>query len=180
MDHWLIEGPLRPNVVAEESDDGGTEEPPTEEVDLEARVSELEEELQYAKAESANIAQRAARDRSEALKYGSASLARRLIPAVEHLSKALEATEVSEGRESVITGARLTLDGLKSSLESEGITEIPALGNEFDPTCMEAIATVPCPEDANPGSVIEVIETGYRMHDRILRASKVIVAEGDS
>jgi molecular chaperone GrpE len=45
---------------------------------------------------------------------------------------------------------------------------------------MEAIATVPCPEGKNPGSVIEVIETGYRMHDRILRASKVVVAEGDS
>ena len=45
---------------------------------------------------------------------------------------------------------------------------------------MEAIATVPCPEGKEPGSVIEVIESGYRMHDRILRASRVIVAEGES
>ncbi len=163
-----------------EPDDGGPEESLSEEVDLEARVSELEEELQYAKAETVNIAQRAARDRSEALKYGGASLARRLIPAIDHLSKALEATEVGEGADSVIAGVRLTLEGLKKSLESEGIKEVQALGNDFDPTCMEAIATVPCPEGENPGSVIEVIETGYRMHDRILRASKVIVAEGDS
>tara|TARA_B100001248_G_scaffold14065_1_gene9254 strand:+ start:52313 stop:52855 length:543 start_codon:yes stop_codon:yes gene_type:complete len=180
MDHWLLEGLLRPNIVAEESEDSGSEESTTEEVDFEARVSELEEELQYAKAETVNIAQRAARDRSETLKYGGASLARRLIPALDHLSKALEATEVGEGTESVIAGVRLTLDGLRSSLESEGINEIKALGNDFDPTCMEAIATLPCPEGKNPGSVIEVIETGYRMHDRILRASKVVVAEGDS
>ena len=165
--------------MAEESEDGGSEESSTEEVDFEARVSELEEELQYAKAETVNIAQRAARDRSETLKYGGASLARRLIPALDHLSKALEATEVGE-TESVIAGVKLTLDGLRSSLEAEGINEIKALGNDFDPTCMEAIATVPCPEGKNPGSVIEVIETGYRMHDRILRASKVVVAEGDS
>ena len=72
MDHWLLEGLLRPNIVAEESEDGGSEESSTEEVDFEARVSELEEELQYAKAETVNIAQRAARDRSETLKYGGA------------------------------------------------------------------------------------------------------------
>lgn len=180
MNHWLLEGLLRPVIVAEESEEGGSEESSNEEVDFEARVSELEEELQYAKAETVNIAQRAARDRSEIMKYGGTSLARRLIPALDHLSKALEATEVGEGTESVIAGVQLTLDGLRSSLESEGINEIKALGNDFDPTCMEAIATVPCPEGKNPGSVIEVIETGYRMHDRILRASKVVVAEGDS
>jgi len=45
---------------------------------------------------------------------------------------------------------------------------------------MEAIATVPSSEDANPGTVIEVIEQGFKMHERVLRASRVIVAEGDS
>ena len=45
---------------------------------------------------------------------------------------------------------------------------------------MEAIATIPCPDDKEPGTVVEVIEGGYRMHERILRASRVVVAEGDS
>ena len=69
---------------------------------------------------------------------------------------------------------------LFAGLYSEGITEIEALGKEFDPTCMEAIATIPCPDDKEPGTVVEVIEGGYRMHERILRASRVVVAEGDS
>ena len=167
-------------LVGEDSKGVPSEDSEEEEIDLESKIDELKKELQYAKAETVNIAQRAARDRSETLKYGGASLARRLIPALDPLSKALEATEVGEGTEAVIAGVRLTLDGLRSSLESDGINEIKALGNDFDPTCMEAIATVPCPEGKNPGSVIEVIETGYRMHDRILRASKVVVAEGDS
>ena len=152
----------------------------TEEPDLESRVSELEKEIQYAKAETANVIQRAARDRSEVIKYGSASLARRLIPTIDHLSKAVDASEGGDGLESVIEGVKLTLHGIKSSLEAEGISQIEALGKKFDPTCMEAIATVPCPEGEESGSVIEVIESGYRMHDRILRASRVIVAEGDS
>jgi molecular chaperone GrpE len=113
-------------------------------------------------------------------KYGGASLARRLIPAVDYLSKAVDASEGGDESESVIEGVRLTLDGIKSSLEAEGISQIDALGKKFDPTCMDAIATVPCPEGEEPGRVIEVIESGYRMHDRILRASRVIVAEDDT
>ena len=167
--------------MAEETPDDETETSTQKEPDFESMVSELEKEIQYAKAETANVVQRAARDRSEALKYGGASLARRLIPAVDYLSKAVDASErEGDESESVIEGVRLTLDGIKSSLEAEGISQIDALGKKFDPTCMDAIATVPCPEGAEPGSVIEVIESGYRMHDRILRASRVIVAEGDS
>tara|TARA_B100000427_G_C15441454_1_gene565361 strand:- start:335 stop:829 length:495 start_codon:yes stop_codon:yes gene_type:complete len=164
--------------VSEEAPDEETSPQGDEEPDFEAMVSELEKEIQYAKAETANAVQRAARDRSEALKYGSASLARRIIPAIDHLAKAVDATEGKPGSESVIEGVRMTLDGLRASLESEGISQIDALGKQFDPTCMEAIATIPCPEGEEPGSVIEVIESGYRMHDRILRASRVIVAEG--
>ena len=164
--------------MTEEEPDVETSPQDEEEPDFEAMVSELEKEIQYAKAETVNAVQRAARDRSEALKYGGASLARRIIPAIDHLSKAVEASEGEQGPEHLIEGVRLTLDGLRSSLEAEGISQIDALGKKFDPTCMEAIATIPCPEGEEPGSVVEVIESGYRMHDRILRASRVIVTEG--
>ena len=166
--------------MAEETSDDETTTYVEQEPDFETKVSELEKEIQYAKAETANAVQRAARDRSEALKYGGASLARRIIPAIDNLSKAIDVSEGQQGAETVIEGVRLTLGGIRSSLEAEGISQIDALGEQFDPTCMEAIATVPCPDGREPGSVIEVIETGYRMHDRILRASRVIVAEGDS
>jgi|TARA_B100001996_G_scaffold11563_1_gene9661 molecular chaperone GrpE len=166
--------------VTEEAPDEETMDSVEAEQDFEAMVSELEKEIQYAKAETANAVQRAARDRSEALKYGGASLARRIIPAIDHLSKAVDASDFEQGAESVIEGVKMTIDGLRTSLEAEGITQIDALGKKFDPTCMEAIATVPCLEGQEPGSVIEVIESGYRMHERILRASRVIVVEGDS
>ena len=113
------------------------------------------------------------------MKYGGTSLARRLIPALDHLSKALEATEVGEGTESVIAGVRLTLDGLRSSLESEGINEIKALGMISILLAWRRLPQYPAQKERIL-EWIEVIETGYRMHDRILRASKVVVAEGDS
>ena len=164
-------------------EDGPNESPelPDEgETDYKARVEDLEKELQYAKAEIANIVQRSSRDRSEALKYGSSSLAKRLIPSIDLLSRAIDSAEADDGSDSVIEGVRLTLDGLRDSLESEGITMIESLGEPFDPTCMEAIATIPCPEEHEPGNVVEVIESGYMLHDRVLRASRVIVSEGDS
>ena len=167
-------------VVTNEDSEETVEESEEVETDLETRIEQLEKEIQYSKAETANAIQRAARDRSEAIRYGGSSLARRVIHSVELLSRAVEAFEEDDGSESVIEGVSLTLDGLRSSLEAEGITPIVALGVPFDPTCMEAIATVPCPEGEESGNVIEVVESGYRMHDRILRAARVVVAEGDS
>ena len=108
---------------SEDSDIESTEE----DNNIQQRIEELEKELQYSKAETANAIQRAARDKSEALRYGGSSLARRGINSVELLSKAIHASEGEDGAESVIEGVRLTLDGLKSSLEAEGIIEIEAL-----------------------------------------------------
>ena len=104
--------------MTEEAPDDETSSHDEEEPDFEAMISELEKEIQYAKAETANAVQRAARDRSEALKYGGASLARRIIPAIDHLSKAVDASEGEQESESVIEGVRLTLDGLRASLEA--------------------------------------------------------------
>jgi molecular chaperone GrpE len=165
------------------SEEGSAEVPEAEDVedaDLEGRLAELEKEIQYANAEVANTRQRAARDRSEAVRYGGASLARRLLPMVDSLSKALESAEGDNGVESVIEGVRMTLDGISSALEAEGVSLIEAAGMPFDPSCMEAVATVPGPDGSQPGSVIEVIEQGYTFHDRVLRAARVIVAEGES
>tara|TARA_S200000501_G_scaffold274206_1_gene257797 strand:+ start:432 stop:929 length:498 start_codon:yes stop_codon:yes gene_type:complete len=160
-------------------DEGVQDDPLEQEQDLEGRVKDLENELQYAKAEIANVGQRAARDRTESLRYGGSSLARRIIPIFDLLEKAVEVSDSDGANGSIIEGVKLTLENLRMSFEAEGISEIEALGKVFDPTCMEAIATIPCPDDKEPGSVVEVIESGYRMHERILRASRVVVAEGD-
>jgi|TARA_B100000959_G_scaffold9951_1_gene10063 molecular chaperone GrpE len=163
---------------------GGSDEIPevgdADDPDLEGRLAELEKELQYANAEVANARQRAVRDRSEAIRYGSASLARRLLPMVDSLSKAVDSAEGDNGAETVIEGVRMTLDGIRTALEAEGVSPIEAAGKPFDPTCMEAIATVPGPEGSQPGSVIEVIEQGFTFHDRVLRAARVVVAEDDT
>ena len=145
--------------------------------DLGVRVAELEKELQYSAAEMVNVRQRAARERSEAMRYGGMSMALRMLPLVDSLEKALEAANGDDSN-GLSEGVRLTLEGAKAALEAEGVSQIE-VESAFDPTMMEAIATVPAPEGSEPGSVIEIIEVGYMYHDRVLRATRVIVAEGE-
>ncbi|MDP6563152.1 MAG: nucleotide exchange factor GrpE [Candidatus Thalassarchaeum sp.] len=144
---------------------------------LENRVVELEKELQYSAAEMVNVRQRAAKERSEAMRYGGMSMALRMLPLVDSLEKALAASE-GEGSDALGEGVRLTLEGARAALEAEGVSQIE-VESSFDPTMMEAIATVPVPEGSAAGSVIEVVEVGYMYHDRVLRAARVIVAEGE-
>ena len=150
------------------------------EPDIESKLEEMEKELQYARAEIANTRQRAIKDRSEAIRYGGSSLAKRIIPTTENLTKALSAAEQIDDNNTVSEGIKLTLEGIFSALEAEGISKIEALGQRFDPTCMEAIATIPPKEGFSSGEVCEVIENGYKMHERVLTAAKVIVTEGDA
>ena len=111
------------------------------------------------------------------MRYGGMSMALRMLPLVDSLEKALAASD-GEGSEALGEGVRLTLEGARAALEAEGVSQID-VESSFDPTKMEAIATVPVPEGAVAGSVIEVVEVGYMYHDRVLRAARVIVAEGE-
>ena len=142
---------------------------------LEEKVLELEKEKQYNAAEIINIRQRYARERNALVKFAGMNLAFNMLPVVDNLEKAL--TIENNDSEKFIEGVNMTLKRLKNSLENEGVVKIEAKGEKFDPSFMEAIATIPSPNGEGEGMVIEIIEQGYMFHDRILRPVKVIVSE---
>lgn len=173
------------NRSAMSEDEAGEAEPTDEPVEaeaepedpmsvLEARVAELLSDLQYARAETMNARHRGQRDRAEAVRFGAAGLATRIIPAIDGLEKAL--SNGNGDNEAILEGVRMTLESLKNALESEGVTRVETIGAAFDPTRMEAIATVPAPNDEAAGTVLEEIESGFMLHDRVLRPAKVVVA----
>tara|TARA_B100001142_G_scaffold174760_2_gene174415 strand:- start:10339 stop:10851 length:513 start_codon:yes stop_codon:yes gene_type:complete len=163
-------------IISEEEEEKVEVKDPIQEMEL--RINELEKEIKYSAAEVVNIRQRSIRDKNDALKYGSANLASRLIPIIDNLSKAVESSRESEISESIVEGVKLTLESMYSALSIEGVQKIEIKQEKFDPTCMEAIASVPCPEGEEPGKIFQIIQDGYKIHDRILRATKVIVYEG--
>ncbi|DAC44170.1 MAG TPA: nucleotide exchange factor GrpE [Candidatus Thalassarchaeaceae archaeon] len=148
---------------------------PVMEEDAEASIESLERDLQYARAEIANIRSRASRERADLIRYSSSQLGLRMLDVLRSLELAIESSK--DSADSTLEGVRLTAESMRSALSSEGIVEIAIEDGVFDPSRMEAIAAIPAPDDVDSGSVLQIIETGYMIHDRVLRPAKVVVSE---
>ena len=114
-------------------------------------------------------------EKSSLIQYGGMGLARRMIPILNDVDRAL--SQVEDGDESpVAQGLRLLRNKLWRELEADGIKSIEAKGQEFNPATMEAITTLPASEQFPAGQVIDVLEPGYMYKERVLRAARVVVA----
>jgi molecular chaperone GrpE len=155
-------------------------EAPTD-LDLDVRLAEAEAKrdeylalAQRAQADFENYRKRAVRDQERLVAHAHERLVRELLPVLDDLERALEAAERHE-EAALIDGVRLVERSLRKALEKEGVAEIEADG-AFDPNVHEALLTQ-AREDAEPGSVVEVVQRGYRMGDKVVRPARVIVAE---
>jgi molecular chaperone GrpE len=123
-------------------------------------------------ADLENLRRRSAREVESARKYGAERLANALLPVRDSLEAALAADNAT--RETLLEGTRATLRLLDQALAGAGIGEIDPHGEPFDPTKHEALSMRPAP-DVEPGTVVEVVQKGYALNDRLLRPARVIV-----
>jgi molecular chaperone GrpE len=138
---------------------------------------ERDEYLELAKrtrADFENYRKRVAKETSEAIARGKAELARKLIPVVDNLERAVEASAVEP--ESLAKGISLVRDELRSTLEGAGVEAYDPTGENFDPELHEALSTRP-DEGAKSGVVLETVEKGYRLNGQILRPARVVVSK---
>ena len=153
-----------------------SEEEIVEEIDeteaLRAENEELIDTLQRVKAEFDNYRKRAARDQASLVARAHERLVKELLPVLDDLERALGAAEQHE--EAMLEdGVRLVHRSLAEALTREGLAEIETNG-KFDPHVHEALLTQP--SEAEEGSVIEVLQRGYKLGDRVLRPARVVVA----
>jgi molecular chaperone GrpE len=153
----------------------------TEEADfaaLRAENASLQDRLLRALADAENVRRRADRAAQDARNYAVADLSRELLTVLDNLRRAVAAAEdpavESAGAAPLVEGIRAIERSLMTTLERFGIREIKARGTPFDPTRHEAIMEVNDPSRP-PGSVADVMEEGYTIHDRLLRPAKVSV-----
>ena len=123
-------------------------------------------------ADFENYRKRMAREVAQAADRGMAKVTKELLPALDHLELALKA---SEGHEDVVKGFALVRDEIVSGLARVGIQPFAPQGEPFDPNEHEAMAQQPS-EGAEPGTVIEVYQQGYRINGAVLRPARVVVA----
>ena len=147
---------------------------------LEQLRQERDEAAQRAlrcQADLENYRKRARRELDEALKYATLPLVRDLLPVFDNLQRAIESDAGTEGgANGVLQGVRMVLQQLNGILQQHHIHVIEAAGQDFDPSWHEAVAQVPHAEQA-PGSVVDVAQSGYRLHERVIRPAQVIVAK---
>jgi molecular chaperone GrpE len=141
----------------------------------EETAAEFREQFLRTAAELENVRRRAARDVEGAHRFGVERFARELLAVVDSLEMGLEAARGAGESTAVAEGMEATLRLLMSVLEKFGVTPVDASGAPFDPEAHEAIMTQPS-EEAAPDTVLGVIQPGYRIHDRLLRPARVIVA----
>jgi molecular chaperone GrpE len=158
-----------------------TEKAPTK-AELEERLAEVEKErdehlddLKRVAAEFENYRKRVARDQASQAPRAHERLVKELLPVLDDLERALEAaSEHQEGK--LEEGVRLVQRELQEALGKEGLVEIETNGN-FDPHVHEALLSQPSEQD--DGAILEVLQKGYRLGDRVLRPARVVVSQGE-
>jgi molecular chaperone GrpE len=129
--------------------------------------------LQRVQADFENYRKRTLRDQERLVAHAHERLVRELLPVLDDLERALEAAERHE-EATLVEGVRLVEQALRRALAKEGLNEIETDG-AFDPHLHEALLTQPSAE-ADPGSVVEVVQRGYRLGDKVVRPARVVVA----
>jgi molecular chaperone GrpE len=159
------------------TDEVRTDEEQQEQVELEALRQERDElldTLQRLQAEFDNYRKRAARDQQSLVARAHERLVKELVPVLDDLERALEAAEAHEEAK-LEEGVALVTRAFGDILRKEGLEEIPTHG-KFDPHVHEALLSQP--SEAEEGAVIEVIQKGYRLGDRVIRPARVVISRG--
>lgn len=161
----------------EVSDESQTSE---EETSVENEIALMKDQLLRAMAEAENVRRRAARDKEDALKYSVSNFARDILAVSDNLRRAIEAIpdkEISESIKAFVEGVEMTERELHNIMEKYGIKKImPEIGEKFDAAFHQAMFEVPTAEH-EPGKVMNVMQPGYKIHDRLLRPAMVGVSK---
>ena len=157
-----------------------SEDENTEEDNLEKEIESLKEEKIRLLAEMENLRKRFEREKVETIKFGSINLARDILSPGDNLERALDALPEDENHpqsiKNLIDGLKMVLKEFKSSLEKHGVKKIESLNQKFDHNFHQAMMEVEN-DDVEEGTVVQEVQSGYTMHDRLLRAAMVGVSK---
>lgn len=146
---------------------------------LQAELDQVRDLLQRKQAEFENYRKRVAREREDVLTFAASELVKELLPVLDNLERALGASEAGANDERLREGIEIIYRQFREVLARAGMKEVEAQGREFDPYVHEAVSRVESDEHPD-GTVIEVLQKGYYLKDRLLRPALVSVVQSTS
>ncbi len=178
----MTENESAQDLAAEEEmvAEGGPAEPDTEArfAALEAELADTRQAVLYAQAETQNVRRRLEKDALDARAYAATNFARDILSVADNLSRALDAIpaelRADDKFKGLVVGLEATGRELDKVFERHGITRITSVGEKLDPNKHQAMMEVP--SDQEPGTIIQEMQAGYMIKDRLLRAAMVGVA----
>lgn len=144
---------------------------------LKEAVEKEKKEYLFLMAEFDNFRKRTLKEKSELIKNAAESAFKGLLPIVDDFERALKASENSDDASSIKEGMDLIYKKLKKYMEQNGIKEMDPEDKEFDADKHEAISAVPVPDESMKGKILDTVEKGYTINDKVLRHAKVVVGQ---
>ncbi len=142
-----------------------------------AQYDELNNKYLRLHAEFDNFRKRTIKEKADIIKTGGEKVIMNLLPFADDFGRALQSLHTADNKDAVIEGMELIYSKFNDFLDQNGIKEIDAIGQPFDADKFEAVTTIPAQDESQKGMVIDCIQKGYYMHDKIVRFPKVIVGE---
>jgi molecular chaperone GrpE len=162
-----LEDENKPDVASEAQ----TEETTTEEQAAPDELEEMKKKYLLLYADFENFRKNKAKERVELLQTAASGLITDLLPSIDNYERAL--ANAPEGE--ISEGIQLIFKGIVSTLQSKGLKELPAKGEVFNADFHDCITQYPAPSEEDKGKVLEVLEKGYTLHDKVIRFAKVVV-----
>ncbi len=160
-----------------ETADKSTEENSQDSNDLQKKYDELNDRYLRLMAEFDNYRKRTLKEKMDLTKYAEEDVLKGILPVVDNMERAIKSLETAKDLTAVSEGIDLIYKKFQSFLESRGIKEIEALNKELDTDLHEAVTKFAAPSEDLKGKIIDVIEKGYYLHDKVIRYAKVVVGE---
>ncbi|MDR0429111.1 MAG: nucleotide exchange factor GrpE [Tannerellaceae bacterium] len=144
---------------------------------LQKKYDELNDSHLRLMAEFDNYRKRTLREKADLIKSGGESALTQLLPVLDDFERAMQNIRTAEDVNAVKEGIELIYNKFIAYLGQQGVKAIDAIGKPFDTEIFEAIATIPAPEDDLKGKVLDSVQTGYTLYDKVIRHAKVVVGE---
>lgn len=145
--------------------------------ELAGKLEEMSDKYLRLNAEFDNYRKRTLKEKMELTKTAGEDILVNILPVVDNFERAISAAEKAEDTTAVLEGVNLIYSNFKDFLKQRGVKEIESVGNVLDTDLHEAITNIPAPDKDSKGKIIDVIEKGYTLNDKVIRFAKVVVGE---
>ena len=144
-------------------------------LDLEAKIAELNDKYLRLYSEFDNYRKRTIKEKSDIIRSAGEDVFKAIIPTIDDFERAIKANENVTEAQPIKEGMILIYNKLKSTCISKGLEAMESIGKPFDADLMEAITHIPAPSDDLKGKVVDDVEKGYKLGDKVIRFAKVVV-----